>query len=532
MSIAGFTQWIDDKLNPIVVKELRQAVQSKFVVVILLLFLIVQLVIVGIYLVVESGPRGIGALEGQAGRQLFSILHAIMLATCLLFIPLYTGIRLGAERADNNVDLLFVTTLPPRAIISGKILASLMLAVMIFSTITPYLFFTYLLRGIDWPTIWLVVLIDFIAVVAGIHLAVFLAVIPGHWFFKGLIGLLGLFGLFMVFMGAMGITMSMLIAFGTGLIDLPQFWPIFTIMLTGVIGLCAMFYSWSIALLSPPSSNRAFIPRLVFVAFWLVSLAVCFGWNYSGIGVLDNEPMTCWLWAMGMLCCLQLVIATNERESWSPRTARTIPRSWLLRVPALLLYSGAAGGVVLACLLFALTIGIAVLTQPMFQPIHFGPGTPRWDALSYGIPMVLIIGLYAYCYAMTAVLIRQSLARYVSPLFTWVVFVLVFAAACVIPLISMLVLYDDWRFNSHYPWLVTIPFVAIEVLDRPTRYDPSLFWISTSAWAIAVTLLNLPWFFKQLRAFRPYQSVSAPTVRIEQLPQLTQAQAEVTRTLG
>src|SRR5262245_27481807 len=88
MSIGAVTQWIDDKINPIVVKELRQAVQSKFVVITLLLFLILQLLIVGIFLVVESGSRGmIGSMEGQAGRQLFGILQTIMLATCMLFIP-------------------------------------------------------------------------------------------------------------------------------------------------------------------------------------------------------------------------------------------------------------------------------------------------------------------------------------------------------------------------------------------------------------------------------------------------------------
>lgn len=89
---------LSDMLNPIVVKELRQAVKSKFVVAVLLLFLGLQLLAAGIYLVVASETNGLGLMNPQAGSNLFSILHIIMLATCVLFVPLYTGIRVAAER--------------------------------------------------------------------------------------------------------------------------------------------------------------------------------------------------------------------------------------------------------------------------------------------------------------------------------------------------------------------------------------------------------------------------------------------------
>jgi len=79
---------LDDRLNPIVVKELRQAVQSKFVVAILLFFLAAQLLVAGIYLVLNSERRGLGSLDFQAGHELFSILHGVMLGTCMFFLPI------------------------------------------------------------------------------------------------------------------------------------------------------------------------------------------------------------------------------------------------------------------------------------------------------------------------------------------------------------------------------------------------------------------------------------------------------------
>ena len=54
MKSATVLEKIDDALNPIVVKELRQGVQSRFVVAVLLLFLLLQLMFMGIFLVVWS----------------------------------------------------------------------------------------------------------------------------------------------------------------------------------------------------------------------------------------------------------------------------------------------------------------------------------------------------------------------------------------------------------------------------------------------------------------------------------------------
>ena len=105
---------IDDALNPIVVKELRQAVQSRFVVVVLLLFLGLQLLILGSMLVVSDANKRADLVDYSAGAGIFLGLQYLLVVTCLVFIPLYTGVRMAAERADNNVDLLFVSTLRPR----------------------------------------------------------------------------------------------------------------------------------------------------------------------------------------------------------------------------------------------------------------------------------------------------------------------------------------------------------------------------------------------------------------------------------
>ena len=99
-SIADIPEKINDRLNPIVVKELRQAVQGKFLIVVLICFLCLQLLTMGLFLTNEAVTASF-----NAGLNVFRVLLGILFATCLLFVPAYTGIRLASERADANVDL-------------------------------------------------------------------------------------------------------------------------------------------------------------------------------------------------------------------------------------------------------------------------------------------------------------------------------------------------------------------------------------------------------------------------------------------
>src|SRR4051812_49514932 len=113
-------------MNPIVVKELRQAVRSRVVVAVLMLFLLLQIALFGMYVFQMETAHSREEEVFSAGRQVFRILQGILLGTCLL-VPIYAGLRLGAERSDTNVDLLFISTLRPRAIVAGKPLSSLLL---------------------------------------------------------------------------------------------------------------------------------------------------------------------------------------------------------------------------------------------------------------------------------------------------------------------------------------------------------------------------------------------------------------------
>src|SRR4051812_16663131 len=134
-----------DWLNPILVKETRQAIKSfQFALTFLLVLVCCWLAtIAGIVL---TGPRIKVAAEG--GNLL--LWYYTILAFPLSIVVPYAAFRsLAAEREDNTYDLLSITTLKAHQIIAGKLGSAVVQMGVYFSAITPCLAFTYLLRGVD-----------------------------------------------------------------------------------------------------------------------------------------------------------------------------------------------------------------------------------------------------------------------------------------------------------------------------------------------------------------------------------------------
>jgi len=497
---------IDDLINPIVVKELRQAVQGRFVSVVFLLFLAVQLVVMGLYLFTSGVADQSQTLDYEAGRLAFSWLNAFLLGITVLFVPIYTGVRLAAERSDVNVDLLFVTTLRPRAIVTGKLAAAVVITLMIFSACAPFMTFTYLLRGIDLATIFLFIGLNFFVVIACVQLFIFLAVVSTSRVLKVIVGVLGLFVLLWGGIGTMGISWGM-VEFGM---------PIDSEVLLGFASAAAgltlatgMLFTWSVGLISPPSANRT-LPSRVFTVFaWLVSGGLLFAWAF---GASRIEPVAVWVMVSALLACLTLLIAINERDEWNVRIARTIPRFVLFRIPAFFLYTGAGGGILLAIAILGVTatITLTIAVSGMISGSFFTLSSPGYDPLASTMRTTSILVLYFYCYTLTAVLLRHSvLSKWVSREFTWVVALTLFIVLSVAPfLITFIVMQTRWDYHQHMFVLLLNPFVAVaEVAEGNHYYNRPeyalLFFSVSTGWAVLVTILNLPWLVQQMIRFHP-----------------------------
>jgi hypothetical protein len=510
MKSAGFASRLDDWLNPIMVKELRQAVKNRAVLAALLLFLLIQLGILLLNLFLEPQPANFVNL--YAGRQIFEVLQGILLGTCMLLVPTYAGIRLASEHSDNNVDLLFISTLRPRAIIAGKLQAAVVLILLIFSACAPFMTFTYLLRGIDIPSILLVLAVDFLAVLLGTQLTIFLGAAPASWGLKLLLGAVGLGCLGMLFGSSLGGTLGILEEGLGSRMDSVEFWLIAGAIVTAVVAVMGLLFVWSVAVVSSPSSNRALPVRLYVLMGWLATggVAALLAWRF-------REPIPLYLWmdAVVVLLCSQILTSINERERWGPRVARTIPRRWWLRGPAFLLYSGAAGGVLFAVVLLALTIALPSLALWHWRELF----PPRFDIEFFGrrntLVMVLLT-LYTFDYCMTAVYLRRVVfPRYLKPLFTWVLALVLWGLGFALPyLLLFLFNNEELRFGQVNPWwYITNPFMTIyhyvAEWNNPSRAGFFLggLWF-LGGWAALTALLCLPWMLRQVRRFHPPERVS------------------------
>jgi hypothetical protein len=498
---------LDDVLNPIAVKELRQAVKSRIVMSALMLFLLIQLAILLLSLSFDE-RRSVDLTNLQAGREIFRILQGFLLATCMLLVPAYAGLRLAAEHSETNVDLLFISTLRPRGIIAGKLQASVVLILLIFSACAPFMTFTYLLRGIDIPSIVMVLALDFLVVLLATQASIFLGAVPANAGLKLLLGLAGLGMLGALFGATMGSSLEMLnMGLGSRL-DSTDFWLVAGAVVFAIVALIGLLFTWSVAIVSPPSANRALPVRLYLLGFWLITGGVAALLSYH---FRFPAPFYLWMDTLVVLLCAQILISINEREQWGLRVKRTIPRRAWLRGPLFLLYSGSAGGVMFAVLLLILTIALPNIALDYWSDYFFSSlGRFLIEANRRNTIALVLIALYTFDYCMLAVWLRYVLlAKWVKPISTWVLALILWGLGFSLPFL-LLFLFQNEAMRRGYqdPWfLITNPFPTFYtcVIARTTESDEFVYpcLMVLSGWGLLMLLGCFPWMVRQIGRFHP-----------------------------
>jgi hypothetical protein len=477
---------LDDWVNPIAVKELRQATQAWLIAGLLLLFLAGLLVTT---MALVSGYGRYGYERDGAGAGVFLVLYGILLGTCTGLVPAYCGGRLLSERTGAHADLLFATGLRSRSIVWGKFSSGMLLLVLIYSACAPFLAFTYLLRGIDLSTIF--VLLGFGFVVSSLSLAstIFLACVPAGNLLRGLLGLvwLGITFVFMlVFMGGL----SSLIRWG-GLAE-GGFW-IGVATLGALTALSTGFlFVASVALLSPLSANRMLPVRVYVGLAWLLTAGVLMALRVPELRI---ELTLAW----GSLCiivfCCALLAAISERDQIGLRVARTVPRSPWLRPFAFLFYTGAAGGLVWSCLMISLTL---LVMQHVFRT--HGAVYPYWsDVLNGFTPRLMGLAIYALAYALTGYVLQRNLMLRAGTGHAWVLALVVAAGTFLFPIVGYVLRPDPFGTQRTAElWALGTPLL---VFDDTYRLTAMAF---AGAWAGLALLCALPRLRQQVAGFRPF----------------------------
>jgi hypothetical protein len=488
---AGWRRW---EMNPVVIKELRQAVRSWAVTGMLLLFLIVLFVATMIFLIQGSFET---SSDMQIGGEVFLAFMAILSGASILFIPLYTGVRMAAERQENNNDLLYISTLSPLRIIWGKFICGAYITLLFFSACMPFMAFTNLLRGVDLPTVFFLLAYLFVVVCAVNQLAIFVACLPITRPFKVLLGL-GEFVISFWIIGGVVLSSSEMVRSGIGSMMADSSFWITTASIAGIIVMVTgLFFVLSVALISPPSANRALLPRIYVTMMWLISGLLAVEWVLRA-----SRPDAIYIWMLlaTFLLIATLVATVGNNDQLSRRVRRRIPKFLPLRAVAFLFFNGAAGGLVwvaaLAILTYLVTLACSV-PSPLFSV--FGGN----DSAAY-LQIYPALMIYAFAYALTGLYIQRRIFPLWPAKMASVCMLLLGSAVAVgLEVVLFFANQLSWRAFEHVQ-----PGNAANLFAVSSSDDRMIHLYTASAWLAIALAFNARWFFTQLRKFRPPEPIA------------------------
>lgn len=443
----------DDGVNPVVVKELRQALRGRFVAGLLFLLLGVLLVTMAIFLAQADLARYQRTDRAIGSAAFFTILGFVHVAT-MVFVPGFIAARLFVERGGMDFVLMTATALTPSAIVRGKVISGITVAGLVYSVAVPFLVFTYLLRGIDLAAVLVDVTVSILVVLPALEIAIFIAVapIPRALAILGLLAA-ALLGVATVPMLMGGLAMS-LATLGTWVLD-RQFWVASVCILAGETALVALLHSWSVAAVAPPASNRALPVRVTTTAAWLLSgvASLVYAARY------DDGFILPWLYASAGGAALAMVAAASHRDRLGPRVGREVPRRRWLRVPAFVFFTSSAGGFLWGALLLSATLGtVAVAHRTLLtlrQPVAH-------------LQSAAVIGLTGATYGLLAFLLQRGpLERHVPRRHAWILSLalLGLVSGCS-GFIEMLASGDVLSYRGPRFWKIGNPFTLWDEVGR------------------------------------------------------------------
>ncbi len=126
-----------DRFSPIVVKELRQGLRTRFFTAALLIFHSFIILLLASVLLEAPAQAVNGIFWGVAGLMM------------LVVLPLRAFNELNAESSDGTLDMLTLTSIPSSRIVGGKWLALFSQSLLVAGSLLPYMVARYYFGGVE-----------------------------------------------------------------------------------------------------------------------------------------------------------------------------------------------------------------------------------------------------------------------------------------------------------------------------------------------------------------------------------------------
>lgn len=431
-AIGKLEAW-SDRLNPILVREVQQAVKGRVFMLTVLAALLVEVFIA--LAVADDVARGHGS-----GRNAFDAGLATLAPLLLFVVPMQAYQSMIGELRGGMIEQLLLSELRPLRIVAGKLGAAMVQFTIYLSVAAPLLTTSYVLRGVDLPTILFCLAFAMLFCLGATAFAI-AAALQGTLPSMRPLAMIGMaFGL-----GTASLSMVGYIGSGECLRDVSwllrssELWPVASAVALGTLAAIALLALIAQAYLAHTFENRS----TGFRVFLFVVPLAWFGWMYlveGGTPSPEFVGVSSFLLALfGTFVALFMV---TELRDLSPRVRAHVPKQPLVALLVAPLLPGRDRG--LLCMVGYVAL-VGALTWLSWSP-RTGSFFRFDEAMVRGGAM---IAAYAFAYLTLVRLARSVLpeqvlfnhgARFAAPLLVLV--------GCLLPLLYDGLLaggVDDWH---------------------------------------------------------------------------------------
>jgi ABC-type transport system involved in multi-copper enzyme maturation permease subunit len=339
-----------NRANPILVKETRQALKSRQFVITFLVVL-VACWIVSFVGVAWVGPEIYWA---AAGPTLLTGYFVVLTVPLALIVPFAAFRSLAAEQEEQTYELLSITTLSSRKIITGKLASAAVQMLVYLCAVSPCIAFTFLLRGVDGVMIGILLAG---AVIGSMGLSMIALLIGAMSRVRGtqvVTSVIVILGLALACIGGIALGWAV-IQEGSAFVREEGFWIAMAGLMTFYVTTFGLFHSAAAAQIAFASENRSTPLRR-----WMMLQQACFcGWAGGGIyaavqyassrgGNPTGEIVMVAATFAGGYWYLMGALLTGEWPHLSRRVQRSLPQSTLGRTTLSLFNPGPGTGYLFA----------------------------------------------------------------------------------------------------------------------------------------------------------------------------------------
>jgi len=368
---------LGERLNPILVKEVRQAMRGKYFRVTFWITLLAASLI-GLIVMLVTASEASRSASDVSGIAFFQSIYVCLASATLGLVPFSAFASMGEEWDGNTYDMLVLYNLRPRQIAIGKVLTAGVQTLLFFSAFGPFLVFSFLLRGVDLRAMWVILsgtaLISLALSSIAVALSSLTSVRQARIVLKVIMAGLAIATFF--------ICLTLSSEFISRPHDLYDKDAIAATLGTFTAFLCVALVFLTIAAtrLAHSEENRSTPLRVILLVVMLTNLA----WVgiVEGIPASDDMLLGFSCLAQGYLCLCALIFI-GEREHLGRRVITKVPRNRFLALLAQPFLPGSVRG------LMWYLLGSLILTCWVWGYASLDPGFSGISQTEAAIPIVL-----------------------------------------------------------------------------------------------------------------------------------------------